>query len=449
MAGQWERLVATWTNDTGGNVDIRVNIYNKAGDNSTNVWYDGVQLEEEQFPTSYVDGSLSWGSWSGTAHDSASTRTATEVNLDDHATLLDSEDTWTLSLWWQPEYDADGYWPDNAILFYALGAGAYDKVYVEFEDSDNTFKVYIKTETKLTSSAQTFSAGDWIHVVVTIDFSSNEHNLYIDGVLEDTDTTSLAAPSFDEINLGSDNSAGQQANAAYAELALLDVVLTAEQVAGLYQRGAPLADAGALDSPGLYILDGRFRIASSLDTTRIEITPDEIVGYNAGTKQFYLQASDGKAYAGGGNVWMDEDGYGLANFDSYDDAAKLYAIDGAKWVHVYIDAASERLRLMTSEYGSGEWTEIGVGDIVHYDGGVPGELTIQASPIVLTAATWIGLNGNVSVGTSSSMGGVLGIDMSTEDLEFHDAGSDAATEQDWIEVEVGGNTGYIRVYAAK
>jgi len=37
----------------------------------------------------------------------------------------------------------------------------------------------------------------------------------------------------------------------------------------------------------------------------------------------------------------------------------------------------------------------------------------------------------------------------TEALQISDAGSTGATEQDWIEVEVGGNTGYIRVYASK
>lgn len=37
----------------------------------------------------------------------------------------------------------------------------------------------------------------------------------------------------------------------------------------------------------------------------------------------------------------------------------------------------------------------------------------------------------------------------TEDLEFVDAGSAGATEQDWIEVNVGGVQGYIRVFAAK
>jgi hypothetical protein len=41
------------------------------------------------------------------------------------------------------------------------------------------------------------------------------------------------------------------------------------------------------------------------------------------------------------------------------------------------------------------------------------------------------------------------INMTTEDTGFIDAGSTGATEQDWIEVTVGGNTGYIRVYASK
>lgn len=37
----------------------------------------------------------------------------------------------------------------------------------------------------------------------------------------------------------------------------------------------------------------------------------------------------------------------------------------------------------------------------------------------------------------------------TENLEMVDAGSSGATEQDWIEVTVGGNTGFIRVFASQ
>jgi len=39
--------------------------------------------------------------------------------------------------------------------------------------------------------------------------------------------------------------------------------------------------------------------------------------------------------------------------------------------------------------------------------------------------------------------------LATETFSFEDAGSVGATEQDWIEVSVGGVTGYIRVFATK
>lgn len=57
-------------------------------------------------------------------------------------------------------------------------------------------------------------------------------------------------------------------------------------------------------------------------------------------------------------------------------------------------------------------------------------------------------NGNVGIGTIAP-GSLMEWNFATEDLEFVDAGSTSATEQDWIEVQVGGNTGYIRVYATK
>jgi len=55
--------------------------------------------------------------------------------------------------------------------------------------------------------------------------------------------------------------------------------------------------------------------------------------------------------------------------------------------------------------------------------------------------------GNVGVGAAAP-GSLMEWNMATEDLEFVNAGSAGATEQDWIEVQVGGVTGYIRVYAA-
>lgn len=56
--------------------------------------------------------------------------------------------------------------------------------------------------------------------------------------------------------------------------------------------------------------------------------------------------------------------------------------------------------------------------------------------------------GNVGVGASSP-GSLMEWNMATEDLEFVDAGSAAATEQDWVEVNIGGVQGFIHVFAAK
>lgn len=57
-------------------------------------------------------------------------------------------------------------------------------------------------------------------------------------------------------------------------------------------------------------------------------------------------------------------------------------------------------------------------------------------------------DGNIGIGTMTP-GSLMEWNFATENLEFVDAGSAGATEQDWIEVRVGGVTGYIRVYAAK
>jgi len=58
------------------------------------------------------------------------------------------------------------------------------------------------------------------------------------------------------------------------------------------------------------------------------------------------------------------------------------------------------------------------------------------------------LGGNVGIGTAAP-GSLLELNLATEDLEFVDAGSVGATEQDWIQVKIGGVTGYIHVFPGK
>jgi hypothetical protein len=59
------------------------------------------------------------------------------------------------------------------------------------------------------------------------------------------------------------------------------------------------------------------------------------------------------------------------------------------------------------------------------------------------------INGSLRIGSAAAPNERLTLDFATEDLDFVDAGSTGATEQDWIEVKCNGVQGYLHVFAAK
>lgn len=65
-----------------------------------------------------------------------------------------------------------------------------------------------------------------------------------------------------------------------------------------------------------------------------------------------------------------------------------------------------------------------------------------------TNQVYLDTNGGVGIGKVPDFG-KLDINLTTEGVAIMDAGSAGATQQDWIEVKVGGGTGYIHVYTAK
>lgn len=66
-----------------------------------------------------------------------------------------------------------------------------------------------------------------------------------------------------------------------------------------------------------------FEIVSNATTTRIKITSSEIAGYNSGTYQFKILASDGKAYFGGGKLRLDATGVNVRNAADTTDIVSL------------------------------------------------------------------------------------------------------------------------------
>jgi hypothetical protein len=102
------------------------------------------------------------------------------------------------------------------------------------------------------------------------------------------------------VYLGYDGSgADAEWNEVISQIAILDTILTDEEIAALYQRNAPLVDTGAHDAPGLYILDGRFSLATSTTGARTRIDGSGWYAYDAdGDAAFGLALEDGVAWGG-------------------------------------------------------------------------------------------------------------------------------------------------------
>ncbi len=87
--------------------------------------------------------------------------------------------------------------------------------------------------------------------------------------------------------------------------------------------------AGSLSVTGTIVSGGKFQTAVS-PNPRIEITDTLMAGYSdATTKQFYLQASDGKAYFASGKAVLETTGL-IITTDSYGSANTIFRIKNAE-----------------------------------------------------------------------------------------------------------------------
>jgi len=237
-------------------------------------YVDAAQFEAKSCPTSYCDGDQGHEyTWSGTAHDSTSARAATVVTLP--VRFISGQDTLSLGMWVQMSYDHDTAWPSTSGYLTDAEGAAGHRTIIRYNSADYKFSAYLNTGWHVVGSAQSFAAGDWVFVVLTVNYSSYEHKLYINGLLDGSSTETLGVPTLTDWKLSRRAaSAGYWGNFNFAEVVVFGKVLSAAEVAAMYALQRPLVDAGAIDSPGLYILDGQFKMASSLTGARMEL--DEV-----------------------------------------------------------------------------------------------------------------------------------------------------------------------------
>jgi len=318
----WARLEVQKTVPAGGS--IRVVLVNR---NTSGVsYFDAVQVEATGYRTTFIYGDMGSGyAWTGTAHASTSTRSASRASFDTRGRISPAQGSMVINFQLGWDTSQTGL-PTTRGLFRWWDSFNTESLYIVLSATSITVESYAGSSSQSLSaySLDPGSAGDWHELALTWSASANELKLYVDGALVRAGTWTAPSIASTTAYLGYVTAYGA---GPISQFATMGTVLTPEQVAALYHRNAPLADAGAFDTPGIYILDGRFRVASSTGDTRIEITPEEIAGYGGGGKQFWLQASDGKAYAGAGNVWLDANGISIEALGS--------DISDIKW---YIDA---------------------------------------------------------------------------------------------------------------
>ncbi len=133
---------------------------------------------------------------------------------------------------------------------------------------------------------------------------------------------------------------------AVTEAKIGSLAVTEGKIGALAVTDAKISDCaigklttGNLTATGT-ITTGKLQTAAS-PSARIEITAALIAGYSdATTKQFYLQASDGKAYAGGGNVVITSTG---VEFKS--GTVCKFTNAGSNPAYIYVDATTPDVRI--------------------------------------------------------------------------------------------------------
>jgi hypothetical protein len=374
--GKWKRVVFTGTLSTGA-TDLTIQI----GANTTaasEFYVDGVQVEEMVVATSYCDGSLGSGYAFQTPslpHQTYSIRTSSTCSLTGVRAMLNSNSTFSIRVVAQVPYDADATWHNTyPVAWTVYGGGLSSLIQLTYSTADDYFYLYINGGSRIITPVQTFSAGDWLDFVMTFDFTNDVYTLYINGEQAgDPYTGALSTATLTTWRLAGRYDGTAHWGGTIAEHAVFDRVLTADEVASIYALGRPLVDSGAMDSPGIYILDGKFSLASSTSLTRLELNSSR------------LAIGSGISYGGVG-CWLGLDA-GTPKFSVYNDSSNYILWDGANLAWGCGTSSLSAAGAITCTSGTiGGWTL--------------GSTTLSSSNVTLNAST-SSPNPSISIGNTT------------------------------------------------
>lgn len=195
------------------------------------------ELTTDEISTLYNDGA-------GLSYDDF----APSYDLNDVTDLISGNTTWSTRILWTPAHSATVDWPTSgATLFDARGASDTERVSLAFDETDDAYHVYINGADRLTSPAQTFTAGAEQDVIFSLSFNADEYALYVNGEITDTDTTILGSPGISDWWVGRQYSGTTTGNATYTEFTVFDEYLDPVDVAEIYGQSLTRQASGGVE----------------------------------------------------------------------------------------------------------------------------------------------------------------------------------------------------------
>jgi hypothetical protein len=226
---QFEGLVCTWKNETGGNVTVEVRLINTTGNGSAVTYFDAVQLSETPCAMCFCDGSLGEGhGWSGDADNSSSNRTTAYLRY-----TPTMQTKWTLSLHTTFPFLWSKTSPTPHVLNWRY-------------DADNSFYIFVASATsKLRCNFKRGGTNNWVTIIdgdptpfhnYHIEITSDDSTLriYVDGteVGSGTALSGALAHAPNDLVVGATHNGTSNIPGMWVdELIILDSVMSSAEVA--------------------------------------------------------------------------------------------------------------------------------------------------------------------------------------------------------------------------
>ena len=87
----------------------------------------------------------------------------------------------------------------------------------------------------MSSAAQSFAAGDWLDLLLSVDLQNDILDLYVDGLPVGSTAVDMAPSAYEDWRLGADADGESWGNWAFARLTVFDHALSPAEVTALYR----------------------------------------------------------------------------------------------------------------------------------------------------------------------------------------------------------------------